>query len=545
MNRDARHAVLAIVALVALTIAGCTTTPASTPEAPEANLDDGHPEAPTDAFDRMDPPAVDPNLAARPATNLPAPRFYLDDTFERRTPAERVGPHVQLESPQPPPEPRPPAIPPESAPTARPPEPAESDRRASEPAESDGRTRPSPPPTPPRSAPPSEVPVNDSPPEPAVAVIAAPATRAEPQATRPAEPPRADLPRAGQAPITTTAPQAAPPLAVEPTGPGRVTPDTTSVDARDSPSVAGYADFVWPTADDPRVVQPGSEISIVLPGTGWLYVGKEYGDGSVRLLGKSGAEGDETFRFQISEPGDYGLWFQRQDPLAGTFTNERFALRADAHGEPRQPRTATDDAAGGAETGSSESEPPDTGNRPGEQLSHIEQALRLLDAGEEIQAIERFSEALAEAGVAASPERGVVDESLARRFADVAARAPAPTAVLREFWRGLASSGVLETEAQRALLEIGIREGDTDGVLEAFVWLERTSEANGSGTAPAMPDKMLFELAGRLERPGPQRDLRRALSLYRAIVDDRPLSPYWDDSRSRIEYLQRHYIDVR
>jgi len=58
-------------------------------------------------------------------------------------------------------------------------------------------------------------------------------------------------------------------------------------------------------------------------------------------------------------------------------------------------------------------------------------------------------------------------------------------------------------------------------------------------------DDRLFALARFLEQAGPDRDLRSAASLYRLILDDHPLSAHWDDSRSRLEYLRRHYFEVR
>ncbi len=501
MCRDARHTALALVALVAMTAFGCATTvPTSAPDS-QTLPDEAPPEAPAETFERVDPPIVDPNVAGQPATTLPTPRLHLDDTLKRPGPPRRLEPHVHIELPQPPPRPSEP--PPVAAPIVHPPQPDATTASAS--ADPD-----------------------------------TPATRDEPRTSRPTEPPR-DEPRTSRA----TEPPRDEPRASRPTEPtaevrpptpDRPLADAESGEARDQVQSAEYADFVWPTTEDPRVVRPGSEITVVLPGTGWLYVGKEYGDGSVTLLGKSGSERDESFRFRVSEPGDYRLWFQQQDPLAGTFTNERFALRAVPASETQRPATT-----GGVDAGDALHRDPGPVERP----SPIEQAGRLLDAGEEIEALVRVARAFTEAGEADPSASVVVDEDLARRFADVAARAPAPTEVLRDFWRGLASSGVLETEAHRSLLEIGIRDGEIDDVLEAFLWLEHSDAGNGAGAAAAMPDETLFELARRLERPGPGRDLQRALSLYRAIVDDRPLSRYWDDSRSRIEYLQRHYFDVR
>ncbi|TVQ24847.1 MAG: hypothetical protein EA382_08050 [Spirochaetaceae bacterium] len=60
-----------------------------------------------------------------------------------------------------------------------------------------------------------------------------------------------------------------------------------------------------------------------------------------------------------------------------------------------------------------------------------------------------------------------------------------------------------------------------------------------------MSDTDLFALAQRLERPGPDRDLRLALDAYELIVRNHPFSDAWDDGRARATYLRRHYFDIR
>ena len=527
-------AAFAAVAIAALTIGCVTTVTAVTGEDAEVHSG-GDPEPRSRELERIDPPRVDPHLAAGPAVSLPAPSFYLDDTFERRSPADPAEPEVRLEPPKPPAQ---------TIPTASGPAIAEAAPRSAVIPDSVAESAP---PEPRRAAPP----LQDSAPE---------APRAAPERSRPA--PDEAAPATTGSPATTEAPRTEAPLlqpsAVERSGLVPVPPDTDADDASVVMSGTRDAGFVWPTESDPRVVRPGTDISIALPGTGWLYVGKEYGDGSVTLLGRSRTGDDETFRFRIPEPGDYGLWFQRQDPLAGTFANERFVLRADPQGEqegnrpadaqspvraPLDPTAAAQDRRPSPEASSADEPGPGAGaleTQAQEPSSSVARAVRLLESGETADAIALLAAALAETSAVRA-----IDEQLARRFADAARRESVPTPVLRAFWRGLASSGVLEADANRALLDIGIREGDIDDVLDSFLRLEAAQTSGGSDPALGMPDDTLYALARRLESPGPRRDLRRALSLYRMIIDDRPLSPHWDDSRSRVEYLERHYFDVR
>lgn len=57
-------------------------------------------------------------------------------------------------------------------------------------------------------------------------------------------------------------------------------------------------------------------------------------------------------------------------------------------------------------------------------------------------------------------------------------------------------------------------------------------------------DWVLFRLAQTYEDE-PDRDLRRSRELYATIVGEFPLSRYWDASRERIEYLDRHFFIIR
>ncbi|MFW5684904.1 MAG: hypothetical protein ACOC1I_08630, partial [Spirochaetota bacterium] len=162
-----------------------------------------------------------------------------------------------------------------------------------------------------------------------------------------------------------------------------------------------------------------------------------------------------------------------------------------------------------------------------------------------------------------------------------AGNANASPAVARAFWRALASSGSSRApQARRALVELSLEHGGAGELAEALVLLDEAGEAGpdelargalvlaDAGSQEAVPilaravrgdraggeatrlvfasgDETLYELARFLERPGDQRDLRRSAAIYEHIVDDRPLSARWDDSRERLEFLQRHYFDVR
>ena len=55
----------------------------------------------------------------------------------------------------------------------------------------------------------------------------------------------------------------------------------------------------------------------------------------------------------------------------------------------------------------------------------------------------------------------------------------------------------------------------------------------------------LYKLARHLEKPGPNRNLDTARTLYEQVITGWPLSPWKNLSEERLIWLQRHYFRVR
>ncbi|MFW6380661.1 MAG: hypothetical protein ACOC0Y_01345, partial [Spirochaetota bacterium] len=357
------------------------------------------------------------------------------------------------------------------------------------------------------------------------------------------------------------------------------------------------------------------EISIVLPGSGWLYVGTEYGDGEISLLGKRRAGGDEVFEFRIDDAGDYGLWFQQQDAVTGSLANERLALRATEGdgassvsladlpvGGELSPQTVArsegsvpnerarsaegtglpatrSSAAGQRDEGDDEESAVTGAEEPDEGPARaLERARELLDGSDAPGALVALTEAVDDRRLAAEDLESDDARDLLVRLFDASSEMEA-SPVLRSFRRIVASSGSMRApEARRALLEVAVDDGDERAMVEIVGEMEESGEANpddlvrvgltvgrdsGEDRAPellarairmdggviehlvGLSDERLFRLARFLERPGPERDMHAASALYSVIVDERPLSSYWDESRARLEYLSRHYFEVR
>jgi hypothetical protein len=63
--------------------------------------------------------------------------------------------------------------------------------------------------------------------------------------------------------------------------------------------------------------------------------------------------------------------------------------------------------------------------------------------------------------------------------------------------------------------------------------------------APDGTDEAFVLFARALEKNGPQKDIKQAYAYYKKIRDDYPESPFWDEASARVDYIERHYFDIR
>ena len=608
MNRACRSTIvhaLAISTLALLLAAGCATAPDETvrttsalPSVPATGGDrDGDadiaeqssapasPARPETALERRDPPAAPAERPIeRDVPSLDEPDIYIDDSIARREAlAAGALPGVQeVASPR---VPRPAELSAADTPaTAQTPVADEggvaaSDRQPTREAAAPGR--------------------------PSVTLLAEPVLRESGDASaaldagsndraatdaKPAEtPPRPAETRAAETsavdrsqPPPTPSQGSARPRPVEPAEPAE-------------PAAVAASGPTW-NARSVRVGADG-EIGVVLPGSGWLYVGREYGDGEVTLLGKRGVGDDDAFRFRVAGPGSYGLWFQQQDSQTGRLVNERLSVEAVPGMADASIRVAdlavdghdADDAAGAVRSGepAGSAAPAEAGpdtvraaaseEQEGTAPSGEQRIAALLAADDTAGALRAYADA--------GDRRRAIIDALDGDALDALAKAitpDTPVPVVRAFWRDVASSGSqLAPRARRELYELALASGAAGDALRAVERLEAAGEASvadvlraaslfesdeqredslalyaralagareGSAaeqTVMTLGDDRLFELARFLEAVGPERDLRAAARLYRVIVDERPLSAHWEASRSRLEHLRRHYFEVR
>jgi hypothetical protein len=62
---------------------------------------------------------------------------------------------------------------------------------------------------------------------------------------------------------------------------------------------------------------------------------------------------------------------------------------------------------------------------------------------------------------------------------------------------------------------------------------------------PAGMDEAYYLYGLALEQNGPLKDIRRAYSYYKKVVDEYPESPFWDKANERVSYIERYYFEIR
>jgi hypothetical protein len=256
-------------------------------------------------------------------------------------------------------------------------------------------------------------------------------------------------------------------------------------------------------ANDASVLTTRDELTVVLPGTGWVYLGSD-NDATPRFIRKDITDdGSTRFVFRTPSPGDYGLVFQMQDLATGSI-DERlvrlepgdFAITSGSEPSAAESApTASADTAEGSSLDSPDPDGPGLEDGPATDGADTEAASHSESAGERA------------APTATEPDRGAIVTLSLDQVLEQAARAESPGAV----------AGAID------LLERYLASRDIE---TGF-------------------DELYFTLASLYEQPSQRRDMRKARGYYRRVVDEYPFSNWWDASQARSEYITRHFFQIR
>jgi TolA-binding protein len=273
----------------------------------------------------------------------------------------------------------------------------------------------------------------------------------------------------------------------------------------------------------------GQIVEVPFRGTGWVYLGESDSKRGINYNTRRLDPEGQTFIFQALEAGTYGLKFYRQDFIRDYLINDLVTLivedppldspgfgvpvdRGRVIAEPRWPTIP------GEPSPVTETAPPVPPNRAGPAANTRDTAPR-------------------EAAPAALPASPPVPEVSAPAT-------PSPTPAVSS------PATIPETEAPPSMLPPGTpaeeylrrarEEYGADHIPEAIAILNQFM-----AQFPLGSDEALWLYAQLYEKQGPFRDIRLSLDYYRRLVNEYPQSNRYNDSRRRIAYLERYYINIQ
>ena len=307
-------------------------------------------------------------------------------------------------------------------------------------------------------------------------------------------------------------------------------------------------EYVLPAAESPPAVSRnvsafvGERIEIPFDGSGWTYLGeKDEKDGVTYETRRFEGPG-VVFVMDAAKSGQYVLRFQRQDLLRGLTSLELVGV--DVRDKPAvvvPPATAPGSAiaasAGQAPAGSASGGP-----------SPAPYTLAPTAPGPAGAAATGSGQSAAAGGAAAISAPGLASAPGAASLGASAPGTSAPgTASLGASAPGTATPGTTATvvalpppDSPEGMLLAAKNELGAGRTQSALAILDRFLAKYPAGTDEAY---YLYGLA--LEQNGPLKDIRRAYSYYKKVVDAYPESPYWDKADERVSYIQRYYFDIR
>ena len=308
----------------------------------------------------------------------------------------------------------------------------------------------------------------------------------------------------------------------------------------------------------PRLIfaRPGDQVSVVLMGQSWLFVGMSPQTPGLRFIRREVDDQATSFIFSASDLGAWSALFQEQDNSSGAVREERIAFEILGGDEFVQ-------AVSGSQSDPvSQTSSPLLGVGPEDALYAV--AERMIEEG-------RTSDGLAEYLRTYREGDPTINERIARIAASQGMNDLAST-----FWeKNLFSSdsgfaeaaGVEIVNIARETEDYGLLVTYADSVIEV---LGKTIRADmieiaeylseqgltadsariydsllGNFPIHRENDRILFALGQLYESKSDIQDERIAADAYRKLIDEHPASLYWEEARERLRFLERFFLQVR
>ncbi|MFP4363399.1 MAG: hypothetical protein ACLFR1_05975 [Spirochaetia bacterium] len=293
--------------------------------------------------------------------------------------------------------------------------------------------------------------------------------------------------------------------------------------------------------------KPGDRVAISFEQPGWIYLGEEpVEDAGLEYQGRELSTQSTIFEFTVSELGEHVLNFQRQDLSQGTIHPAQVRLSVVPEQEIEARMLGIQSSSEGEGESNVDIARADSLIQEG-QLGEAYEYLTMFEDEQEPEVLLRLAQtasALGEYRESLDHWRSLQEEE---DYTEQAVSGIAEAAMHLEDEQELSDAlqFLEDLGAERLedlLVSAGVFFEDQGNVPQAQSLLEQwlTSYEGNDNT-----DYVIYRLARLYEGQSDVRNIRRSLALYQKLVDEYPISQYWDTASQRVRYLQRHYFYIR
>ena len=319
-------------------------------------------------------------------------------------------------------------------------------------------------------------------------------------------------------------------------------------------------------------VARGQRFELRLRGSGWTFLGDEEGKDGVRYETRRFEDNHAVFVMNPSQPGEYLLRFQRQDPLelrteaslVRLLVTPSIAAGAPATGPTRTPsfvvatlgspapeqalvpaRSPEFPSAGTAAAVGSVLDGSSTDQRPA--LTQTGTAPLSLPGAPQVSQAAPQAAMPSVSQTTAQPAAQATDQDATQASAQAAGQTPVQSGADASVQLPSQSQAqtpvqpsVLTVSDPAALIKLARDELSVRRVNAAMEALDRYRSLY-----PNLSDEVYFLYALAYEQDTPFRDIKKAYENYRRVRDEFPRSQFWRQSADRTAYLERHYPGLR
>ena len=281
-------------------------------------------------------------------------------------------------------------------------------------------------------------------------------------------------------------------------------------------------------------LQKNQYLDVVYPGTGWIYLGEIDATSLLKYSGRKMNEETTSFTLRGREEGSALLHFFKNDALTGEYIDDYLAvtvqgasrtsdhIKAPMYADIVPPRPSFTESVILAEAIEQHTEHEE------EVVSNIEKPVEEKKAeAENIHVSEKSS----------SKGATVIQNTSSSE------QTPAPKAEQNNVKQETkVSSTTVNTDNLSAdeILSMAQESFNSKEYEKCLAYLDAFFEKTEGNI-----DEGMYLQGRTLESPSAFRDIKKSLSIYKAIVRQYPESNVWEKANERITYIERFYFDIR